>query len=271
MKTAIITISKDNELYLDEWITYHHDIGFDKIFFLDNNSKNNNSQLNIVKKYDFCEWIDLRDVCLDGNSSSVGKLQKVFFKKTFDEHKNEFDWFLFIDIDEFLHTDMPVKEFLSQSCFQDTKEILLNWLCFGDNDLVMYDERPVQVRFTQPYTNTTCYSHDFPENEVTKCFVSGTAEIIEHNTHTAKIKDGKIKNALGNEIQLNWRQTPILHSNAYIKHYETKTIEEYINCRIRSKRCTRQEMLNRMHWFFNVNKQTKDKMLFVDFLNKHFK
>lgn len=269
MKIAIITISKNNEKYLDEWITYHRDIGVDKIFFLDNNTVENDSQYNIIKKYNICEWINLRGKTT--NSSSISSFQKTYFTELFNEYKSEYDWFLFIDVDEFLYTDMPVKTFLSQKCFENAVEILLNWKCFDDNNLCYYEAKPVQERFTRPYFNTTCYSQNFPENEICKCFLSNKAEIISHNIHTVTIKTGKIKNALGEEIKENWRQTPIIHKIAYIKHYETKTIEEYIECRILSKKCNKQEILNRIKWFFNVNTHTPEKDRIANFIKSHFK
>lgn len=270
MKTAIITISKNNDKYLDEWISYHLNIGFDAIFFCDNNDIDNLSQKNIIDKYELCKYIDIKGVKLD-NSSSIGKLQSIYFTKLFNEHKHDFDWFLFIDVDEFLFTSMPLKDFLSQECFNDTNEIILNWKCFDDNDLVLYDDRPVQERFTRPYTNNQRYTQTFPENEVCKCFLSNKAKIIEHKVHVVTISNGKVKNACGNIIDVNWRQSPIIHQNAYIKHYETKTLDEYIQCRLISKRCTLHEIMHRIHCFFNVNKHTEEKDYIVNFLLNKFK
>ena len=48
---ALCAIGKFEEDYLQEWIEHHLKIGFDKIYFYDNNPKNNDLQKNICDKY----------------------------------------------------------------------------------------------------------------------------------------------------------------------------------------------------------------------------
>lgn len=96
--------------------------------------------------------------------------------------------------------------------------------------------------------------------------------MLKHNVHTVTIKGiGNIKNALGHEIHEDWRQTPIIHDAAYIKHYETKSLQEYITNRIIHKKCSKQELLNRITWFFNVNKHTAEKDKIIQHLLHKFK
>lgn len=38
MKSAICSIARNENEYLDEWVTYHLNLGFDHIFIYDNNN-----------------------------------------------------------------------------------------------------------------------------------------------------------------------------------------------------------------------------------------
>lgn len=266
MRTAIIAIGKHEEKYLNEWIEYHLSIGFDTIFFIDNNEKENRNQEYICNKYKNVECI------VKNFSNNQFGLQKNSYIEIFNKIKKDFDWIAFIDIDEFLNFNgKSVNEFLSQPCFNNAEEILINWKNFGDNDLVFYENKPVRKRFTKPYLDTQCYSQKFPENEIVKCLLSTKANIISHNIHTVKI-NGVIKNADGIQIEENWRQ-PISYKNAFIEHYETKTIEEYIKRKILSKNAMNTKnpanALKRLEWFFNVNKHTEDKDLIYNFIKSH--
>ena len=42
MQSCIVAIAKNEELYLEEWVKYHFNLGFDKIFICDNNDLDNN-------------------------------------------------------------------------------------------------------------------------------------------------------------------------------------------------------------------------------------
>lgn len=265
MKTTIIAIGKNEELYLDEWITYHLNLGFDKIFFIDNNESKNREQEKICSKYKNVECI------VKYFSNNQLGLQSSLYIEIYNKIKSEYDWIAFLDIDEFINLKgKDIKTFLMQSCFSDASEILINWKNFGDNDLVYYENIPVRVRFTKPYENTQCYSQNFPENEVVKCLLRGNLNILKHEIHTVKIEnETKIKNSDGKIIERKWRQ-PISYDNAFIEHYETKTLDEYIRRKILNKNkmnvANPPDSLKRLNWFFNVNKHSEEKDVLYNFI-----
>ena len=272
MKTAIIAIGKNEELYLDEWITYHLNLGFDGIIFLDNNDLNNNSQKEICKKYEKVVYKNKQSIkTLFNYNSGQATLQMQCYNEAFNEFRNVFDWFLFIDIDEFLTLEnhKNVNDFL-MSFDSSINQIILNWKCYGDNNLVYYEPKPVMERFTKPYTNNTKYSQNFPENEVTKCFIKSSADLIQHRVHFALLANDNTVDALGNKCSPDWRHRPIIHQNAYLKHYETKTIDEYIRRRILNKNCLNTQSpataYKRLEWFFNANEHTPEKDNIYNFI-----
>ena len=268
MNVAIMVISREEELYLDEWITYHFNLGVSHIYFLDNNDKGNDNQKNLIEKYgDKITYCDIRGLTYYDLNQNI---QMYFYKVFYDKYHSNHDWIMFLDVDEFFTLDsLSLNEFFSQDCYKDTCEIVFNWKCYGDNDLVYYENRPVVERFTKPYDLYACYTPGIIENEFCKCAVNCKYEIIKHDVHSARI-NGITKNALGKLCPQFGKQNPIVQEVAYIRHYVTKTIDEYVKLRILKKRmhstCTQDSPQSRIDRFFNVNKHTKEKDDIANFI-----
>ena len=47
MKVALVCIAKDEDNYIQEWIKYHKEIGFDDIFIYENNWRSGINQTNV--------------------------------------------------------------------------------------------------------------------------------------------------------------------------------------------------------------------------------
>jgi hypothetical protein len=118
MKTAICVIIKDENDYLDEWLEHHLSLGFDKIFlYEDYGSK---SHLDIVKPYG--DRVHLNSIDIIFNSSdpnknvvNTGEVVQVQLFRYFPKiYKNDFDWILFNDLDEFLMLKQPLHELLEE-------------------------------------------------------------------------------------------------------------------------------------------------------------
>lgn len=130
MKVYIITSAKFEECYVEEWVKYHLNIGFDKIIINDNNPKDYPYQLkDILKKY-----IDEGTVVIEryydhfGHSDDPEKEFPNIYMWLYNKYKNEFDWFSKLDIDEFIkigETNNDIKKFLSQKKFNNMLCILL--------------------------------------------------------------------------------------------------------------------------------------------------
>lgn len=262
MNIGLIVISKKEELYLDEWILYYKNLGINHIYFLDNNEKNDLGQKVLVSNYgDFITYYDLKGFTYAQFNQDI---QKLFYTKIYNEVRQHHDWILFLDVDEFFTIEnYTLNDFFGQKCYEDTAEILFNWKCYNDNDLVFYDNRPVQERFTTPYNLYDCYTPGIIENEHCKCAINCKYELkYLHQIHWAPV-NGKAKNALGQNCNLCGKQKNIIHTNAYIKHYAVKTLEEFINKRIICKRLhcgvKNNDPKYLIQRFFNVNKHTKEK------------
>lgn len=258
MKSCIISIAKNEDDYLNEWIVYHLNLGIDKIFLIDNNEINNNNQKDICELYKSVYYIDYRGKKMFNYISGDASIQMSLYENVYNKYTNDYDWILFLDVDEFLTLEHHnnINDYLSQEMFNDASLILLNWKCYGDNDKILYEDEPVVTRFTKPYTNLTKYSQNFPENEIVKPILRSKIDNIKHKVHNVYLNNGIVKDSNGNICFNDWRK-PITHNNAYIRHYETKSTQEYIKRRIlngdSNKISSINTALNRIKYYFNVN------------------
>lgn len=225
MLTAICCIAKCENRYLEEWVDYHLSLGFSRIFINDNNSNDGEQILPSVSNNDLVTIIDCR-----GKKAYQDTAYTEFYKK----YGKDYDWIAFIDLDEFitftegsgLHT---IDQFLSR--FDSHVDIVhLNWMCYGDNGIVDYgDEFSVLRRFTKPLDFDIKAQYDFPENNHVKSIIRGGLDIGKSliTPHTLKGDGFKVSGADGT-ICSNEDFKPYEFSIAYVRHYITKTIYEWL-------------------------------------------
>lgn len=142
MKLALIAICSelDARYYVLEWIKYHKHIGFDDIFiYLNNVDKHTRDNLENYK-LDYVHLIEWD-----------GKIQQLRAYNDFIENKSkDYDWGLFIDIDEFFVPKgfKDAKEALE--FYKDYYAVAFNWKLFGSNGLEKPDySKGVIERFTK--------------------------------------------------------------------------------------------------------------------------
>ena len=127
MDKAIIAIARDENKYLDEWITYYHSLGFSAIYIWDNNDSGDNSIYDITNKYPFVTVQDVR-----GRDALVKHgMQRGCYQLTYNAIQDKYDWIGIFDIDEFLFITEPIDVFLAKPIFNDTGCIHFNWRYYG--------------------------------------------------------------------------------------------------------------------------------------------
>ena len=132
-KVYIITSAKFEECYIEEWVKYHLDFGFDKIIINDNNPKDYAYDIrDILKKYIdngkviIERYYDSHDLP-DNLSVPDGDITNIY-TWLYHKYENEFDWVAKLDIDEFLEipeTNNNLKKFLYQHKFDNVLSIVL--------------------------------------------------------------------------------------------------------------------------------------------------
>lgn len=254
MKCCICAIAKNENNYIKEWVDYHLNLKFDHIFLYDNNDINGEKISDKINNENV-SIIDYR-----GRKYA----QPDAYTNCFNVNKSLYDWFLFIDIDEFLVLEKTndIHDFLNDSIFENSNIIRLYWKHFDDNDLIKVENDNYNVinRFTREIIHRhNCAGKSF----INKNFVftvknKVTAHGVCDNSHAVNALGKECKNG---EYLISYDNHPI-YKNAWINHYPTKTIEEYIKQKYFRGDVSTPKFNNKycnLEHFFDYNIRTKEK------------
>lgn len=127
-KIAILTIFRDESHIMYEWCKYHVDIGFDHVFMINNDSKDN-----------------YQEVINDLNSSNITvfhepgkKIQTMALRKYYKLIKDKYEWVYITDLDEFIHfnnQELILKNFLDGHA-SHIHVINIEWKIFNPSQFV---------------------------------------------------------------------------------------------------------------------------------------
>lgn len=260
-KVALCCIGRLENQYAQEFVNHYKKLGFDKIFIYDNNYKDEEHFEQVLQDQinnGFVEIIDFRN-------KTVCQLEA--YNDCYAKHGNDYEWIAFFDMDEFLilKNEKNIHDFLAK--FKKHECVLLNWMIMSDNNQIYNTYRPMMERFTEPMELDKCVGYNFPENNHVKSIVKGHLNVkFETNPHIPSTPL-KCCNAKGEKVE----QTPWIpydHSVAWVKHFQYKTLEEWITKK-RKRGMPDQTYQNfiqntPVENFFKVNKMTWDKLEYVN-------
>ena len=74
------------------------------------------------------------------------------YNEMYKKYRFEYDYVMFFDVDEFLilNNYKNIHYFLRDKKYDKCEVIHIQWVTYDDNDLVHYDNRPLNLRFTRP-------------------------------------------------------------------------------------------------------------------------
>jgi len=255
-KIMLCCIGKEENLYAKEFVEYYISLGFDKIIILDNNNLNGERFDDVLQyfiKKNIVEIIDLR---------GLKQIQIPSFNYCYRKYMYLYDWISFFDFDEFLFIKnySNVKDYLYNNKFNDCQLVLFNWYIYDDNDLLRYDNRTMISRFT----------HFKFIPKATKFIVRGNIEnLLITSPHIAI--NTNYCNSKGEQIfPISHMDLPIeKNSLAYIKHFYTKTAEEYCLKRkrgyVQSRPSSNKKFdINEINDFFIYNNKTINKQKILE-------
>jgi hypothetical protein len=268
MKVALCCIGRLENRYAVEYVEYYKLLGFDKIFIYDNNHDGEEHFEDVLQPYiddDFVTVINFR------NKEAA---QLSAYNDCYSKYGNEYDWIAFFDFDEFLTlvNDKNIKDYLSH--FNDFQGVKINWMIYTDNNLVTDDGRGVLERFTEPMDYDKIVTYEFPENNHVKSIIKGGITNLTWNATPHAVLNIIYCNSVGNNAD-NSPFEPYTFETAYIKHFSTKTIDEFINGKYKKGLADRtnenyKKNIDRIGYFFKINKSTKEKKEYInDVLNNN--
>lgn len=262
MINYICSIAKNENIYINEWCKYHLNFGFEHIYLFDNNDSSTENVENFLDS-------NIKDKVTIFNVNDIHKngFQNECYTKFYSEHKNEFDWCAFIDIDEFItsNTFNNINDFLNQDKFKNIESIRLQWHTYGDDDVV---ERDLSIPVYKFFKNQLKEENI---NKWCKSIVRGHLNNIKFDSsHFAK-KDNKLmKQCLSNgTITTCEKETNIIKDDVlWINHYVTKTLSEFLNQKLGRTDCQFESRTLDVDYFWRINKHTKEKDEYMNkFLN----
>lgn len=251
-KVCLCAIAKLENKYIIEFIEHYKKYKVDKIIIYDNNDLNSEN-LDFLRDYtknNFLEIIDYR-----------GKIapQIKAYHECYYKHHNEFAWYLFVDIDEFINITQysDIHDYLSQKIFNHCNSIYLNYNMHTDNDLIFYDNRSLIERFpkiNQP--NNFCLGKSIIKGNIPNLHFLST-HVLAYNL--------TICNGFGKVIKMNriLCKIPDYKFN-FIEHYAFKSTEEFIIKLNRGDALFKFNNIRaKIFYYFRFNKITLEKINFI--------
>lgn len=219
MKTAICIIIKDLDVnYLFEWIDYHRNIGFDKFYIYDNDSK--------IPIYEQIKHLDY--VYVETISGSIKQLQA--YNKCITDYSLDSNWIAFIDDDEFIVIDNMfnnnIKDLLLN--YNDYSGICLNWKVFGSNGLKIKSSDKQIIAFNKRLDDNHILNKTIKiivQPKFVKYFISPHACVYN----------------IGFTVDLNKKKIMLKHTNdidyskACLNHYFLRSEQEFKDKIIRGR------------------------------------
>ncbi|MFR9541966.1 MAG: glycosyltransferase family 2 protein [Rikenellaceae bacterium] len=231
MKCAVCVIVKKENDYLREFVEYHLALGYDTIFICDNNDPSVEQASDVVGDY-----VDSKQVVIIP-TPNYKYAQRRAYTNCYNAYAQDYDWMSFIDADEFitLKQHKSIKDYLSEPYFDGYNVVQLNWMCYGDSGQIKRsDSRGVIERLSEPIMPL-----DYDENKFVKSTLRGRAQgaVKFKSAHYPTAETGRVCDSVGRERPVNCNVSDELQFEvAYIRHYITKTLEEYI-VKVGSKNC----------------------------------
>ena len=267
---CFVGLGREGNKYVREFIEYYLKLGVEKFILGDNNIPNKEKFYDVLQDYINDGIVDIIEIF--GSTSGQSEL----YQMAYDQYKTKCNWFLLFDFDEYLEIffekgkNLILKDFLTNQIFDKCETVLFNWVIYTDNDLLYYDNRPLIERFTTPNFKNR-------DNLYVKSIVRGglnkTIFLPKKINHIPE-KNVIICNSKGKIIDRYnpFAISPPIYDYGYLKHFTTKTAEEYCEKIIKGPpRNVGFQPEERVKLFFTHNKFSEEKIkIFEKKFNRTF-
>ena len=235
MKVALCTMGRNEILYINEFVSFHLKLGVDTLYIYDDNIEEKEKFINAITPNDSV----VIEYTKDYDIKDLGQA----FTHCYNKHKDDYDWIIMTDMDEYLiiKNNQTLKEYLSDKVFDKCDSIKIHWkmsssdhiksvMRGGITGLVYYQHSPLKAD-----RNVSC---------------DNTGRLLNYT----KINIQSVR--------------PYNTDRAYILHFYFKSTEEYINKFKRGYKDWPQSKLD--GWILNYFKQNKITIEKIEMLEKAF-
>lgn len=263
LKTAVVVIGRQENLYAREFVEHYKNLGFTNIIIIDNNYDGEEHFEDVLQDYIDDGFVKIEDY------RGRTRIQMKAYTEVYEKYNKDYDFIAFFDFDEFLVLvqDGNISDYLNRFP-TECEAVLVNWLCMTDNNLVHYDSRPLMERFTEPMKIDKWVQYQFPDNYHVKSIIrGGRIARFGGNPHTT---DTPLRTYQSNGIRCDNRPwQPYDYNHTYLKHFTTKTIEEWMTRKMKVGTPDREPSQFLPFYkdrFFKINEVTQEKL---DFIHAH--
>ena len=251
---CLCTLGKKENLYAKEFIEYYKLLGFDKIIIFDNNDVNDENFENVLKYYIKTKFVEIIDI------RGIMSVQIPVFNFCYQKYNKIFDWIAFFDFDEFLYINdfNNIKNYIYHKRFEKCQTILFNWFFYDDNDLEYYDERKILDRFNRSKLKSS---------KVKSMIRGGIKDLIIPSSHISGININYFCDPYGMRVFPNtfYYMTFKNKYKIFIKHFYTKTVEEFCNKINKGDVQFHKYNINsKLNYFFLINNITINKIKILE-------
>ena len=224
-EVVICAIAKQELQYLTDWIMWHKNLGFDRIYLFDNNDLDG-------ENYAFLED-DLRGFVKVIDVRGMPGVQTMMYNMFF--LRNMYKWVAVIDLDEFIKIDNDkfpdIKSFINS--MPEADQIILRWQCYKANP----SNEPIRGHIwdycTEPVEDATRISSKTESIHGWFKSITKSGFTVQGNEHICWNIDGKNLRKYNSEgVFMEMFHTPDVYGQlsnkvAVINHYIVKNIREF--------------------------------------------
>ena len=211
-------MGKDENLYVKEFVDYNVKLGIDHLFIYDDNDPNTEKISDeIENKYK--PYVTVYEM------KNTIKHQSHAFTTCYNNNKDKYDWFLMVDMDEYLYIiNDTLKDYLSKKVFDKCDFIKFHWVCSTDNNLIYYEPKPLFERFTGP----------FIKYKYIKTMIRGNIPKLTYWVHSPNYSPIRNVTCENTGAKINYKdinfekKLPINIEKAFIIHFRYKSTEEFV-------------------------------------------
>lgn len=258
---VICCLAKNEHLYINDWVRYHLELGFDHIYIFDNDDFN----AEFIDNYIDAKYQD-KVTIFDIRGEHRQWLQSDYYNTFYHEFISDFSWCAFIDVDEFIVLNKwnNIKEMVNDERFKGFNSIRLGWRIYGDDDAVERDMSVPVYKF-------------FKKRKMTRKKKEGK-QITAGGVLEAKIENHAyvVNGRIGNQCTVNGVRSTTKNEavdingnfefdDAYINHYQTKTLSEFLRQKYHRGDAMFEKNKIDLRYFWEINKKTLEK---IEYLKK---
>ena len=265
MKVYVCALAKNEHLYINEWVSHYFKLGVDKIFIFDNDDKNAPS----IKDYIDKVYLDKVRII---NARGIHKksMQNEFYENFYHVEKDNFDWAIYCDIDEFLVGVDDIKAFLRQPQFANADQIRIKWKLFGDDDLI---ERDMNKTVMETFTKEITHSLNRNLIDIGDLEIQGKAIVRGHlnNVCICSPHYACVLNRLLPSVLPNGKKCESLvriyedysNINVFFNHYMTKSLSEFVKQKLNRGDAIFEKRQLKLDYYWRINRQTQEKIEYL--------